>query len=153
VASHLITDGSGSQKLKIITAEYKNKNRVSVYTEKNDYDDYNFRKIVVLADSYSASATEVLICAMKDYGTSDVLIGQKTYGKAVMQQYFDYHGKYGMYITVALLYSPITNVTYNTVGFAPDRDMDIVYNLGYLAEDNQLKKAVEYINNSDTGIL
>jgi carboxyl-terminal processing protease len=153
VASHLITDDSGSQKVKIITAEYKSKNRVSVYTEKNDYGSYHFENIVVLANSYSASATEVLICAMKDYGTIDALIGQTTYGKAVMQQYFDYHGKYGMYITVALLYSPITNVTYNTAGFAPDADMDIVYNLGYLAEDNQLKKAVDYINNSNIEIL
>lgn len=145
VASYLITDEANSQNVKIISAEFKDKTVISYDTKNNYYNDYGFEKIIVLADNYSASATEVLICAMKDYGTIDGLVGVKTYGKAVMQSYFENSDKYGMFITVALLYSPITNVTYNTEGFTPDYAVDF-NNAGEYKYDNQLLKAVEEIN-------
>lgn len=41
--------------------------------------------IVLLANSYSASASEVLIASLKE-NLSAILIGEKTYGKGTVQQ-------------------------------------------------------------------
>lgn len=145
VASHLITDSSGSEKTLITKAKFKNGDTVSYNTLDNFYNDYNFEKIVVIANENSASATEVLICAMKDYGTIDTLVGVNTFGKAVMQQFFQYKN-YGMYMTVAQLYAPVRQeYSYNEVGFAPD--VKVGYNIsGSFSTDNQLLAAVAAIS-------
>lgn len=146
MASHLVTDEAGSQNVRIMYAELKDKTRIAYSTESNKYSDYGFENIIVLADGFSASATEVLISAMKDYGTMTKLIGSTTYGKAVMQSYRDYKGIYGIYLTVALLYAPVnTNFTYNNKGFTPD--LAVTYNLaGEFAADNTFMQAINSLS-------
>lgn len=145
IASHLITDEANSDNVLIMNARFKDGSEFPYKTTNNYYNDYSFEKIIVLANEYSASATEVLINAMKDYGTINSLVGVKTYGKAVMQSYFELNKKYGMYMTVALLFSPVKNETYNTVGLVPDET--VAYNpAGEFRFDNQLAKAVSLLN-------
>ena len=149
IASYLIRDGKGSQTVHLTTVEFKDKSTEKYYTSGSYYDSYfaEDSRIVVLANGYSASATEVLICAMKDYGTIYQLVGEKTFGKAVMQAYFEYQKKFGVYVTVALLYSPVTNVTYNGIGFEPD--VEVGYQkAGELSYDPQFLAAVQALTES-----
>lgn len=151
IASYLISDGISNQNVLLTVAEYKDKSTQRYYTTGNYYSQYfgQDSRIVVLANGHSASATEVLICAMKDYGTIHKLVGEPTFGKAVMQAYFEYQKKFGIYVTVALLYSPVSNQTYNKTadknyGFMPDEQVPY-QKAGQPQYDPQFMKAVELL--------
>lgn len=149
IASHLITDGLNNKSMVLMNVQYKGiDDKISVNTANNYYNSYNFESIMVLTDGYSASATEVLLAAMKDYGTVAKQIGTKTYGKAVMQSYFEYNKKYGMYITVGKIFYPKNaDITYNKVGLIPDYVKEFNY-AGEYKYDNAIVKAVELISSS-----
>jgi C-terminal processing protease CtpA/Prc len=48
-----------------------------------------FKKIVILQNEYTASASELLILGLYQYTDNLVLIGQNTYGKGVCQLVLD----------------------------------------------------------------
>ena len=155
IASYLITDGTAGENVLLAVAEYKDKSTQKYFTTGNYYSQYfgQDSRIVVLTNGDSASATEVLICAMKDYGTIHKLVGEPTYGKAVMQAYFEYQRKYGIYVTVALLYSPVENQTYNRTadkdyGFMPD-EVVAYQKAGELIYDPQFMKAVQVLGSQE----
>ncbi len=79
VANHLL-NGEKKKNL-ILSQKYKDGSTKDLYTTDNFYDKYNFNKIIVLVNNNSASASEALLLAMKDYETVDKIIGQTTYGK------------------------------------------------------------------------
>lgn len=54
---------------------------------------YYKRPLVVLIDRFSASASEILAAAMRDYGQV-LVVGEQTYGKGTIQQY---HSLYRIY--------------------------------------------------------
>ena len=151
----MITDGTAGENVLLAVAEYKDKSTQKYFTTGNYYSQYfgQDSRIVVLTNGDSASATEVLICAMKDYGTIHKLVGEPTYGKAVMQAYFEYQRKYGIYVTVALLYSPVKNQTYNRTadkdyGFMPD-EVVAYQKAGELIYDPQFMKAVQVLGSQE----
>lgn len=146
VAVHLISgDGGNSYNIPITAARYKTQSMyinsaVSSDTNGLAYANYGFKKIIVLANFYSASATELLISAMKDYGTITTLIGKRTYGKAVMQGRFSF-GDYRMYLTIAKLYSvKNSELSYNKQGFSPD--INVSYTLPGGGLDAQMQQAI-----------
>lgn len=74
--------------------------------------------LVVIGDSGSASASEVLIGALKDYKRA-VFVGEKTFGKGLVQRVFDLKDGSGLKVTVSKYYTP--NREYiNGVGIKPD---------------------------------
>lgn len=83
------------------------------------------KPVVVLVDGYSASASEALSSALRDY-LDAVVIGERTYGKGVAQGIFD-QDSYPEYFqdgdalkfTTARFFSPIGNTT-DTLGVMPD---------------------------------
>lgn len=91
-------------------------------------------QIVVLTDGMSASASELLLGAMLDYGTA-VHVGTTTYGKGIAQtimplEYYEtlrfgdgstMRYPYGIYFTAAMFYTP-KNVNKHGAGFTPSEE-------------------------------
>ncbi len=98
--------------------------------------------VVVLVNQYSASASEILSGALKDYGIAK-LVGVKTYGKGIVQRIFDLKDGTAVKLTVSTYYTPNGN---NIHGIGIEPDVEIEFDADAYAEDktdNQLEKAVE----------
>lgn len=100
--------------------------------------------VVVLVNKYSASASEILSGALKDYGKA-TLVGTTTYGKGIVQRIFDLRDGTAIKLTVSNYFTPSgTNI--HGVGIAPD--VEIEFDADAYSEDrtdNQLDKAVEVL--------
>ena len=105
--------------------------------------------LAVLKNSRSASASEILSSAIKDSGKG-VLIGEKTYGKGIVQEVERLESGGAMSITVAKYYT-MSGIEIHKNGITPDIEVELpddVKNLSVIEKDKdtQLKKAIEYIN-------
>ncbi len=105
--------------------------------------------LVILVNGNSASASEVLTGAVKDYGVAKV-VGTQTYGKGVVQNIYKLTDGSGVKVTIAKYYTP-KGVCIDGKGIAPDYVVDVseeeafkVSSLGY-DKDIQLQKAVEVL--------
>ncbi len=104
--------------------------------------------VVILVNKYSASASEILAGAMKDYGKA-TLVGTTTYGKGIVQRIFDLKDGTAIKLTVSNYYTPNGNDIH---GVGIDPDVEIEYDADAYAEDktdNQLQKAIEVIKGID----
>jgi carboxyl-terminal processing protease len=77
--------------------------------------------IIVLINKGSASASEILAGALKDYHLA-YLVGEKTYGKGSVQQPVPLPNNDGMKITIARYYTP-SDSNIDKVGIPPDREI------------------------------
>ncbi len=104
--------------------------------------------MVVLVNEGSASASEILAGAIKDHRRGE-LIGTTTFGKGVVQRIRDLGDGTGIKITVSEYFTPNgTNI--HGIGITPDIVVELnegVENIGldFIAEDNQLQKALEVL--------
>lgn len=100
--------------------------------------------LVVLINGNSASASEILAGAVKDYGIG-TLIGTTTYGKGIVQRILPLTDGTALKLTVSAYYTPKGNNIHN-IGIEPDieceYDRDAYYDHGI---DNQLERAIEEI--------
>ncbi len=100
--------------------------------------------LVVLVNGNSASASEILSGAIKDYGIG-TLVGTTTYGKGIVQQVMSLSDNTAVKITVSAYYTPKGNNIHGT-GIDPDveveMDTDAYYDTGV---DNQLEKGIEVL--------
>lgn len=131
---------------------------VIVYTENKNGEKeyYNSEKskidlpLVVLVNEGSASASEILSGAIKDYGRGE-LIGTKTFGKGVVQRISELPSNDGSAIklTISEYFTPNgTNI--HGVGIEPDIVVELPDDVEYigvenLEEDLQLQKAIEVL--------
>ena len=101
--------------------------------------------VVVLTNQYSASASEILAGAIKDYNIGK-LVGKTTYGKGIVQRIFDLRDGTAVKITVSSYYTP-SGVNIHGVGIEPDVEVDYDPE-AYAADktDTQLDKAIEVMN-------
>ena len=76
------------------------------------------KSVIFLINEYSASASEILAAAVKDYDKA-TFIGTTTYGKGVAQQMFELSDESYLKITVERFYSPYGNIIHNT-GVSPN---------------------------------
>ncbi|MBX6722559.1 MAG: S41 family peptidase, partial [Dactylosporangium sp.] len=99
--------------------------------------------LVVLVNPYTASAAEILAGAIQDYGAG-VIVGEHTFGKAVVQQTYTYDDNTGVKLTVAQWLTPKKR-TINKVGLTPDVLMKEPANaeIGTLEKDPQLQRALQ----------
>ncbi len=104
--------------------------------------------VLVLANGNSASASEVLIGALRDNARLHTLVGTKTFGKGITQNVFPLQNSGGMSITVDYYYTP-GDTCIHGIGFLPDVAVESGYAQGYPVEaiapeaDVQLHKALE----------
>ncbi|MCX7842716.1 MAG: S41 family peptidase [Clostridia bacterium] len=78
-----------------------------------------YRKIAILQNKDSASASECLIGALKDNLDNVVLIGEPTFGKGIGQYTIDLKKGFAVKATVMLWYTP-KGYNIHGKGFAPD---------------------------------
>ena len=95
--------------------------------------------LVVLVNDGSASAAEILAGAIKDT-ESGVLVGQKTFGKGVVQMIFELDNGAGLKITTARYLTPKKN-DINKKGIIPD----IVVEQPAGNVDVQLQRAIDIV--------
>ena len=104
------------------------------------------QKIVVLANGNSASASEILIGALKENNRATI-IGTTTYGKGIIQTVISLSDGSGIKITTAEYFTP-KGTAIHEVGIKPDIEVklpDSIKNI-YSVEkedDTQLKRAIE----------
>lgn len=101
--------------------------------------------VVVLVNQYSASASEILSGAIKDYKLGK-LVGMTTFGKGIVQRVFDLKDGTAVKLTVSNYYTPNGN---NIHGIGIEPDVEVEYDADAYAKDktdNQLEKAVEVMN-------
>lgn len=101
--------------------------------------------LVVLVDGGSASASEILAGAIKDYEMG-TLVGTTTYGKGIVQKIFFYEDGSAVKITVSKYYTP-NGYNIHGVGIEPDVTVEFDADLYVEQEiDNQLQEAIEIIS-------
>jgi len=104
--------------------------------------------LILLVNGNSASSSEILSGALKDYGRA-TLVGTQTFGKGIMQYVFPLSDEVtGMQFTVCEYFTPLGNSVHG-IGIAPDIEVELPEELeGALLElgdmsDLQLQAAWE----------
>ena len=99
-------------------------------------------KTVVLVNGSTASASEIVAGALKDYGKATI-IGETTYGKGVVQQLVNLSNGTLLKVTTAHWYTPNGN-TINGTGITPDIEVIRTYDDINKNRDPQLDQALAY---------
>ena len=128
-------------KTELITVDSKD-NKETTVSKSDPIIDTN---IVVLTNEYSASASEILVGALKDNGEATI-VGTKTYGKGVIQNVFSLSDGSILKLTTAEYFTP-NETKINKKGIEPDVAVELVDEQeGEPEVDEQLNKAMEVIN-------
>lgn len=143
IADYILPEG-------IITyTETKDGKRHEYKSDKNEID----MPIVVLVNEHSASASEILTGALKDHDRAEI-VGEKTYGKGIVQSVFAFADGSGVSMTTARYYTPDGECIHG-IGIEPDVKVSASekYKGTHVAsiphnEDTQLKKACEILNSN-----
>lgn len=100
-------------------------------------------KTVILIDGGSASASEITTGALHDNGAAYV-IGEKSYGKGVVQQLVNFKDGSQLKVTVASWYRP-NGQSINHKGITPDKVVKITAEDAKAGNDTQLQAAQAYL--------
>lgn len=95
--------------------------------------------LIVLTDGYSASASEILAGAVKDYGIG-TLMGTTTYGKGIVQKVINMIDGSAIKLTVSTYYTPNGN-NIHEIGVEPDIEVKFDAEQYVNGVDNQLEAA------------
>lgn len=102
--------------------------------------------IIVLTNENTASASEILAAALRENNKATI-VGQKTYGKGVIQELLTLSDGSGIKVTVEEYYTPNRNKI-NGVGITPDVEVasseDIIVEM---EQDKQLQEAIKILKN------
>ncbi len=118
-----------------------------VQEEKSDKKELNI-PMAILINENSASASEILAGAIKDH-KKGILVGEKTFGKGLVQNLIPLNDGSGIKITVSRYFTP-SGVCIHDAGIEPDVDVKLDEKYRYTPisqvpreDDAQLKKALE----------
>lgn len=136
VASDFIKDG-------VVVSQESSDGSVQKYNVDQSRKQLLDKKLVVLVNGGSASASEILAGAIKDYNRGK-LVGEKTFGKGTVQQPEDFSDGSGLHVTIARWLLP-NGKNIHKVGVDPDVEVKYVANEKDLKVDNQLDKAIEVL--------
>lgn len=113
-------------------------------------DKYIDLPLAILVNGNSASASEVLSGAVKDLKRG-LLVGEKTFGKGLVQNLFPLKDGSAVKVTIAKYYTP-AGICINGKGIEPDYKVEMPDDLSAkisflnLDEDLQLQKAIEILS-------
>ena len=104
------------------------------------------KPVVVLVNGASASASEILSGALKDYHRA-TLVGRKTFGKGLVQKVVPLPNQTGVNITIARYLTP-NGTDINKLGIKPDIEIGNEFDFFIdNKKDIQLEKAKDILNN------
>lgn len=106
--------------------------------------------VVVLTNENSASASEIVVAALKE-NKKATIVGEKTYGKGVIQELITLADGSGIKVTIEEYFTPNKNKI-NKIGIEPDEIVSLPENVKDeykidKKDDTQLKKAIEILKN------
>ena len=146
------TGGLVDEALKIANL-FIEKDKVLLYTVDSDKNEVETKaeldsldtesELIVLVNYYSASASEILTGALKDHGRAKV-VGEKTYGKGVIQNVFQLTDGSVLKLTFAEYFTP-NKTKINEVGIEPDYVVELSTEDTENLKDAQLEKAKELL--------
>ncbi len=111
--------------------------------------DFKINKpLIILVDGNSASASEILSGALKDYNKA-ILLGTKTYGKGMVQKIIPLQNNTGLNLTIAKYLTPKGN-DINKKGIEPDYKVEFTINDIKNQNDVQLSTAKNILNSMVT---
>ena len=131
---------------------------VIVYTQDRSGEQTNYYSdaaccelpLVVLVNGTTASASEIFVGAIQDYGIGTV-VGTKTFGKGIVQTWYSFSDDgAGMQLTTSEYFTP-NGRSLNKTGITPDETVELSDEYDpYIFEtdienDNQLKRAYEIL--------
>jgi len=99
--------------------------------------------LVVLVDENTASASEILAGAIKDRQIG-ILVGQKTYGKGLIQTIYNLSDGYGLVLTTERYLTP-SLYALDKKGLEPDIAVEYEIDKTEPEMDSQLKKGIEIL--------
>lgn len=102
------------------------------------------KPLAVLVDGTSASASEILSGALKDYHKAK-LIGTRTYGKGMVQKIIPLPNETGLNLTIAKYLTP-NGTDINKKGIEPDINISFTINDLKNKNDAQLNAAKNYLS-------
>ncbi len=127
----------------IVTEDFGGKRENIVYKSKG----YNIftkdLKFVILVDSGSASASEILAGALREHGVA-TLIGGKTFGKGSVQELIEITGDTSLKVTIARWLTPKGHNLSND-GLVPDIEVKPTAKDIEIKKDVIMDKAVEFL--------
>lgn len=103
------------------------------------------KPVIILVNGTSASASEILSGAMKDYHRAKI-IGTKTYGKGMVQKIIPMPNETGLNLTIAKYLTP-KGKDINKKGISPDVEVEFTKNDILQHKDVQLETAKRIMNN------
>lgn len=131
----------------VVTQDDGNGNKQDLKVEKNGI--LQDIPMVILVNKGSASASEILSGAMRDYNRA-LIVGETSFGKGTIQTAEDLGGGAGIHITVAKWLTP--NGTWvHQKGLEPD--VAIEPDAKDLARDAQLEKAIQTLLENQTATI
>ena len=104
------------------------------------------KPVVILVNGASASASEILSGALKDYNKAK-LVGKKTFGKGLVQKVVPLPNQTGLNVTIARYLTP-NGTDINKLGIKPDIEVgnEFDFYLNSSKKDIQLETAKELLN-------
>lgn len=97
-------------------------------------------KTIILVNGNTASASEIVAGALKDYDKATI-VGETTFGKGVVQTMLDLSAGTTLKVTTAHWYTPLGN-TINQTGIDPDYEVINTYDDTNHSRDPQMDKAL-----------
>lgn len=122
---------------KIVSIVGRNGYKYDIQAQETDY--LVDKPVVVLVDGGSASASEILSGALKDYNRAK-LVGTKTFGKGMVQKIIPLENETGLNLTIAKYLTP-SGTDINKKGINPDVEVQFTEKNIRNREDVQLQTA------------
>ncbi len=126
----------------LVTTKYKDNKLNQWYNSLNEWKIFD-KKIVVLINWNSASASEITAWALKDYNKA-ILVWEKSYWKWSVQQPFDLKDGSMLKLTIAKWYTP-NDINIDHEGIKPDIEVLFEKEDFEKKYDRQLEKAKEIL--------
>ena len=101
--------------------------------------------VIVLINEYSASGSEIVAGALKDHKRA-LLVGEKTYGKGVVQQRFSLESGGAVSLTISTYYTP-NDTSINKKGIEPHIEVVPLQLETDVAQMRQKMRLGRYVNN------